>query len=237
MKLVVMIPALNEERTVGKVIQSIPRKIEGVSSIQIIVIDDGSTDRTRAIARAQGVDVVSHSENYGLATAFRTGLTTALKMGADIIVNTDADCQYDQTEIPKLIHPIMENKADLVLGSRFKGWIEEMPTKKVLGNKAATLLTRLLSGHNVSDAQTGFRAFNRTLASSLRITSRKTYVQETIIRAARFGFRICEIPITFRKRGGESRLIKSIWKYAFKVFPDMIRCFIDVIFSGKPDSK
>jgi glycosyltransferase involved in cell wall biosynthesis len=234
MKLVVMIPALNEEQTIEKVIHGIPRTIAGISSIRVVVIDDGSTDGTKEVSQNAGATVISHSENRGLATAFRTGLTTALKMGADIIVNTDADNQYNQEQIRQLVQPIVSDKADLVLGSRFKGWIEAMPLQKKIGNQLATFFTKLLSGYNVSDAQSGFRAFSRKLASSLRITSNKTYVQETIIRTARYGFRIMEIPIDFRKRDGQSRLIKSIWKYAINVFPDLIRCTIDVLFSEKP---
>lgn len=228
MKLVVMIPAYNEEKTVGKVIDEIPRRIEGVDVIEVLVIDDGSVDDTRQVAEIAGANlVISHGNNRGLAASFRTGLKAALKMNADIIVNTDADLQYDQTQIRELVRPILSNKADMVLGSRFKGYIEEMPTRKKLGNILATLVTRILSGFNTSDAQSGFRAFTGELASSLKITSTKTYVQETIIRAARCGYRLTEIPITFRKRSGPSRLIKSIWGYAFKVVPELISCYID----------
>ena len=230
MKLVVMIPALNEEQSIGNVIRQIPRSIKRINSVEVLVIDDGSVDKTKKVALQAGANlVVSHNRNRGLAAAFRTGMKKALDIGADIIVNTDADGQYDQTQIPLLVEPIIEDRADLVLGSRFKGYIEEMPTEKVYGNKLATLFTKILSGYNVSDAQSGFRAFNRSLALYMKITSRKTYVQETIIRTARGGFRIVEIPITFRKRKGESRLIKSIWKYALTTFPDMIRCFIDTL--------
>lgn len=230
MKLVVMIPAYNEEKTVGRVIDEIPRGIEGVDVIEILVINDGSVDNTRHVAEIAGANlVVSHCTNRGLAASFRTGLKVALRMNADIIVNTDADLQYDQTQIRELVHPILSNEADMVLGSRFKGYIEEMPTRKKLGNMFATSVTRVFSGFNTSDAQSGFRAFTRELASSLKITSTKTYVQETIIRAARCGYRITEIPITFRKRQGPSRLIKSIWGYAFIVLPELISCYIDTL--------
>ena len=230
MKLVVMIPAYNEENTIAHVIREIPRHISGIDVIEIIVIDDGSTDLTKSNALAAGANlVISHKTNRGLASAFRTGLRKALQRDADIIVNTDADFQYDQRQIPDLIQPILKNKADLVLGSRFKGHIEDMPIKKKLGNYLATFVTRILSGYPISDAQSGFRAFNRKLALSLRIISKKTYVQETIIRTARSNYKIIEIPIIFRKRAGKSRLVKSIWGYAIKVFPDLIRCYIDTI--------
>ena len=227
-KIVIMIPAFNEAATIAEVIEGIPRSIPGTSGIEVMVFDDGSDDETRNIAKNAGADlVVSHRTNRGLAAAFRTGLRVALAREAAIIVNTDADCQYDQSQIPSLVKPIVEDRADVVLGSRFKGFIEEMPIRKKIGNLLATFVTRLLSGFNTSDAQSGFRAYSREAAESLRIISTTTYVQETIIRPARMGYRIVEIPITFYKRNGESRLVKSIWGYAFKVLPDLIRCYID----------
>ena len=165
MKLVVMIPAYNEEETIGKVIKEIPRDIEGAEEVAVLVINDGSTDNTVEAAKKAGADkIISFKENKGLAPAFRMGLETALMMGADIVVNTDADFQYNQTQIPDLIKPIIDEEADVVLGSRFNGWIEHMPTKKRVGNKLATWITRVASGYPVSDAQTGFRAFSRDAA-------------------------------------------------------------------------
>ena len=229
MKLVVTIPAFNEEETLGMVIKEIPQSVVGFDSLEILVIDDGSTDKTTEIALKSGATrVISHTSNKGLATAFRTGLKTALNMDADVIVNIDADGQYDAMQISNLVKPILTNKADMVLGSRFAGYIEEMPYQKRIGNILATYLTRVLSGYSTTDAQTGFRALKKDLAGFLKITSKKTYVQETIIRAAKAGYRIVEVPITFRKRVGESRLIKNIWGYAFKVFPDLIRCLVDI---------
>lgn len=223
-----MIPAFNEEESIADVIHSIPRTIDGVDDVEVIVIDDGSIDNTKQAAYDAGVDyVVSHKGNEGLASAFRTGITEALARGASIIVNTDADNQYDQKQIPELIKPILDNQADIVLGSRFKGTIEEMPVEKKLGNLLATAVTRILSGFGTSDAQSGFRAYSRDAAKSLKITSRRTYVQETIIRPARMNFRILEIPIRFGKRNGESRLIQSIWGYAMEVLPEMVRCYLD----------
>ena len=230
MKLVVMIPSFNEEQSIGRVISEIPRTIDGISTVEVLVIDDGCTDNTRQKALEFGADrVVSHKSNLGLASAFRTGLDSALEMGADIIVNTDADHQYDQLQIPNLVRPVINRQADLVLGSRFKGYIEEMPVGNRIGNLLATLVTRIFSGYPTSDAQTGFRAFSKELARFLTITSRKTYVQETIIRSARGGFTIVEVPTTFRKRRGESRLISSIWGYAFHVLPDLARCYIHIL--------
>lgn len=230
MKLVVMIPAYNEELSIGRVIEEIPRVISGIKSVEVLVIDDGCQDNTKHVALSAGAErVVSHQHNLGLASAFRTGLRISLQMGADVIVNTDADRQYNQHQIPALVKPIVNGEADLVLGSRFKGRIEAMPIGNRIGNLLATFVTRVLSGYPTSDAQSGFRAFSRQLAKFLTITSRKTYVQETIIRAARGGFSLFEIPIDFRKRPGESRLISSIWSYAFNVLPDLARCYMDLI--------
>ncbi|MFW9789087.1 MAG: glycosyltransferase family 2 protein [Candidatus Thorarchaeota archaeon] len=230
MKLVVMIPAFNEEQSIGRVISEIPRNISGISEVEVLVIDDGCVDNTRQVALDAGANrIESHTKNLGLASAFRTGIKTALEMNADIIVNTDADRQYDQLQIPALVQPIVNSEADLVLGSRFKGRIEEMPLGNRIGNLLATFVTRILSGYPTSDAQSGFRAFSRNLAQFLVVTSRKTYVQETIIRSARGGFTLVEMPITFRKRPGESRLISSIWGYAFNVLPDLVRCYIHIL--------
>jgi glycosyltransferase involved in cell wall biosynthesis len=216
MKLIVTIPAYNEEKTIAKVIREIPKKIPGIRKIEIIVVDDGSTDSTASVAKRCGAIVVRHAGNRGLAKAFKTGLSAALERGADIIVNTDADFQYNQKQIPALIKPILEGKADIVLGSRFAGWIEEMPLSKKLGNKLATAVVRFVTGYKISDAQTGFRAFSREAALRMNILSDYTYTQETLLIAAEHKLKVVEIPVDFRKRAGKSRLISSIWSYAKK---------------------
>lgn len=213
MKLVVAIPAYNEETSIGKVIEEIPRDI--ADSVEIVVIDDGSTDDTSKVAKEAGADkIITFKYNKGLGPAFKQGLGTALEMGADIIVNIDADGQYDGGEILKLIQPIIDEQADITLGSRFKGHIEEMPLKKRVGNIMATKATNLISGSKISDAQTGFRAFSRDAALRLNILADYTYVQETIIQATYKGLKIVEVPCNFRKREGESRLISSLFNYA-----------------------
>ena len=228
MKLVVTIPAYNEENTIGKVIKEVPREIEGIEKVEVLVINDGSTDNTVRVAKEAGADrIVGFKENKGLAPAFRLGLETALEMGADIIVNTDADFQYDQKQIPDLIRPILDGEADIVLGSRFKGWIEHMPIQKRIGNKIATWVTRIASGYPVSDAQTGFRAFTRETALRLNIMSDYTYVQETILQAVNNGMVIKEIPVNFRKREGKSRLISNIFSYAKRGAPIILRTYRD----------
>lgn len=227
MKLIVMIPAYNEEETIGSVIKEIPR--DCCEKVEVLVINDGSYDNTVEEAKSAGADkIISFKQNKGLAPAFRAGLETALEMGADIIVNTDADGQYNGKEIPKLIKPIVDGKADFVLGSRTKGHIEYMPFRKKLGNRIATFVTRQVSGLPISDAQTGFRAFTRDAALHLNVMSDYTYVQETLIQAANYGLVIEEVPIEFRKRrGGESRLISNIFGYAKRAGGTIARTYRD----------
>ncbi|MDR7666079.1 glycosyltransferase family 2 protein [Methanosarcina sp. Z-7115] len=213
MKLVVMIPSFNEEKTIASVIKEIPR--DCCEEVEVLVINDGSTDNTVEEAEKAGADkIISFKNNKGLAPAFRAGLQAALKMNADIIVNTDGDGQYNGKEIFKLIEPILAGKADFVLGSRTKGHIEHMPIQKIIGNRIATFITRRVSGFPVSDAQSGFRAFTRDCALHLNVMADYTYVQETLIQASYYGLVIEEVPIEFRRRDGHSRLISSIWKYA-----------------------
>lgn len=213
-KLVVTIPALNEEKTIGNVIAEIPKKIRGIDEIQVLVVDDGSTDGTSKAAKSKGAQVVRNSSNKGLAFAFARGLDAALGMDADVIVNTDADFQYNQKQIPSLIKPILDGKADMVLGSRFKGVMEFMPAQKYWGNRMMSMLISLLTGMRISDAQTGFRAFSREAALKVNVFSDYTYTQETILEAWEKKLVITEVPADFRRREGESRLISNIFVYA-----------------------
>lgn len=226
MKLVVTIPAYNEENSLKKVIDEIPRKIPGVDQLQILVINDGSTDHTVTIAFQAGVDkILSHKHNMGLAHTFRDGLNAALEMGADIIVNTDADFQYNGTEIPKLIAPIVERRADIVLGDRQIDQLVHMSRGNLWGNKLATQVTRWATGLPIHDAQTGFRAFSREAALRMNLTGDYTYTQETIIQAANKNLKIEQVPVEFRRREGKSRLISSIFKYAHSAGVTIFRSF------------
>ena len=227
MKLVVMIPAYNEEETIDSVIREVPR--DCCDLVEVLVINDGSTDNTVEEARKAGADrIVSFKKNRGLAPAFRAGLETALDMGADIIVNTDGDGQYNGKQIPDLIKPILDGRADFVLGSRTKGRIEYMPLQKRIGNRIATFVTRHVSGLPVSDAQSGFRAFTRDAAMHLNVMSNYTYVQETLMQAANSGMVYEEVPIEFRKRtGGQSRLISNIFKYAKRAGTTIVKTYRD----------
>ncbi|MBC7108499.1 MAG: glycosyltransferase family 2 protein [Methanomassiliicoccales archaeon] len=228
MKLIVMIPAHNEEGTIGNVIRDIPRKIDGIDEVQVIVMEDGSTDRTAEIARDAGADyVISRKERLGLAKAFEEGLNLAVEIGADIIVNIDADNQYNPNEIPKLIRPILDGEADIVLGNRQIDKLDHMPLSKKMGNKIATFVTSKLSGIHISDAQTGFRAFSRRAAMMLSISSEYTYTQETIIQSAYKKLKIVEVPVEFRKRDGKSRLISSVWNYGKKAGATVLLTYLN----------
>ena len=226
-KIAITIPAYNEEDCIGKVISEIPRKIEGIDEIEIIVINDGSKDRTVEVAKEAGANTIVHfSKNKGLAMAFKEGLNAAIDSGADIIVNIDADGQYNATEIQKLIKPILDGKAEMVLGSRFAGTIEHMVPQKRWGNRLATFVVGWVAGMNVSDAQTGFRAFSREAAMRLFIHTGYTYTQEMIIQAVHKRLSIVEVPVEFRKRkNGGSRLISNVLKYAKHSAATLIRTY------------
>jgi glycosyltransferase involved in cell wall biosynthesis len=226
MKLIITIPAYNEEDTIKKVIREIPQSIPGIDGIQILVIDDGSTDHTGEVASQAGADtILLHKHNMGLAITFRDGLNKALDMGADIIVNTDADLQYNGTEIPKLIAPILEGRADIVLGDRQIDRLDHMPRGNLWGNKIATRIVRWITHLPIQDAQTGFRAFSRDAALKMNLTGDYTYTQETIIQAANKNLIIAQIPIEFRRREGSSRLISSILRYAESAGVTLFRSF------------
>lgn len=227
-KLVIMIPAYNEEKTIGKVIEEIPRDIENVDKVEVLVINDGSTDNTLEEAKRAGADeIVSHKTNLGLGFTFRDGVEEALKMGADIIVNIDADFQYNAAEIPQIIEPVIKGMADIVLGDRQIDKLEHMPLSKKLGNKIATWVVRRVTGIPIRDAQTGFRAFSRDAALRLNLTGDYTYVQETLIQAANKNLKIEQIPVEFRKREGRSRLIAGILSYAKYAGLNIIKSYRD----------
>jgi glycosyltransferase involved in cell wall biosynthesis len=226
--LAITIPAYNEENCIGKVIREIPEMIEGIDEINIIVINDGSSDRTSEAAEDAGATrIIEFPTNKGLAIAFKEGLNAAIDSGADIIVNIDADGQYNALEISKLIKPILEGKAEIVLGSRFAGTIEHMVPQKRFGNKLATFVVGMASGKRISDAQTGFRAFSREAALRIVVHSGYTYTQETIIQASHKRLGIVEVPVEFRKRSGDgkSRLMSNIINYAKNSAITLIRTY------------
>ncbi|MBS3166641.1 glycosyltransferase family 2 protein [Candidatus Woesearchaeota archaeon] len=236
MKLIITIPAYNEEKSLGQVIDSIkPVLKELKEETQILVVDDGSTDKTSKVAKEHDAIVVSHQINQGLASAFRTAVKKSLDLGADIIINFDADGQYLAKEIPLLLNEIKKGN-DLVLGSRFKGTIEQMPLMKRLGNILFSRVISKIVNYKVSDCQTGFRAYNRKVAENIKLISNFTYTQEQIIKAVHAGFKIKEVPVYFAKREGESRLMKNPFDYAIKAWINIFRIYRDydpIKFFGK----
>lgn len=230
MNVVVSIPAYNEEATIAAVVRKI-KEVLGKHhnySYRILVVDDGSTDRTAEIAKAEGAHVYSHPKNYGLAEAFRTEIQQFLKLKpeADVIVHTDADGQYKAEEIPLLLKKIEEGN-DFVLGSRFKGHIESMPLIKRLGNKAFSKVVSQITRTRISDAQSGFRAFTREVAEEIPIISSHTYTQEQVIKVVKSKFRLTEVPVYFAERKGKSRLIRNPFEYAIKAWINLLRILRD----------
>lgn len=227
MLIIVTIPSFNEEKTIGELISKIHNVMKKNKYLyKILVVDDGSTDKTAEISKKHNAVVFSHPKNYGLAEAFITEIEKCLELGAYVIVHIDADSQYLPEEIPKLLSEI--NKGyDLVLGSRFKGKIESMSVIKKIGNIAFSKVVSHITKIQISDAQTGFRAFTRELAKSIPIKSKHTYTQEQIIRAVRQKFRIKEVPIYFKKRIGKSRLISNPFGYAARAWINIIRIYRD----------
>ncbi|MEA2036316.1 MAG: glycosyltransferase family 2 protein [Nanoarchaeota archaeon] len=226
MKVVVTIPAYNEEKTIGRVISNIKKIMDsGKYNYKILVVDDGSKDNTVNISKKLGAIVYSHPSNYGLAETFKSEMKKCLELKADVIVHIDADGQYVASEIPKLIDGVKKGN-DLVLGSRFKGKIECMPFIKKLGNRLFSRIISNISGVTISDAQTGFRAFNSKVAQ-LGIISSFTYTQEQIIRAVKNKFKVKEVPIYFAKRKGKSRLMRNPFDFAIKAWLNIFRVYRD----------
>lgn len=214
MKLIIQIPCLNEEETLPGTLADLPREVPGFDSVEWLVIDDGSTDRTVEVARANGVDhIVKLTNNKGLANGFQAGLDAALKLGADVIVNTDADNQYDASFIPDLVKPILEGNADMVVGDRQVMTIEHFsPLKKSL-QRLGSWVVRQASETTVPDTTSGFRAYNREAALQLQVVSKYTYTLETIIQAGKMTVAIDHVPISTNEKTRESRLFKSMGQY------------------------
>jgi glycosyltransferase involved in cell wall biosynthesis len=227
-KLIVTIPAYNEEGSIAEVIKSIPRKITGIDKVEVMVLSDGSTDKTVEIAKQTGADYVYQNDrNLGLAKTFAKLMEYAYQAGADYVVNTDADNQYDQTEIKKLVKPLVKGKADMVLGDRQVETLQHMPVSKKIGNRIGSTVIRFLSGVSVQDASTGFRAYSREFLAHLHLFSAHTYTHETIIYAANNKYRIREVPITFKSREhGQSRLISGVMPHIQKSMVVIIRSIL-----------
>jgi len=226
LKLVILIPAYNEEKTIGEVIEEIPKSFSSIDKIEIIVIDDGSTDKTVDVAKKMGAMVFSFSQNQGLAKAISYGFAKGVERNADMLIILDADNQYDSKQIPILLKPIFDNKADIVLGDRQVKKLGHMSSQKKLGNRMVSSVVSGLISQKINDAQTGFRAFNRTALSKVHIFSGYTYTQETLLQAKFKGLKIVEVPVLFRERKDESRLISNIFIYAIRTVSLIISTII-----------
>lgn len=226
MKLIVQIPCYNEEHTLPQTVADIPRKIPGIDKVEILIIDDGSTDRTVEVAREIGVEhIVRNKRNLGLARSFRKGLDACLSAGADIIVNTDGDNQYHGADIAKLVAPILAGRADIVIGDRQTQKIAHFSKGKKLLQWLGSGLVRKLAGIWVPDTVSGFRAFSRDVAMQLNIVSPFSYTIETVIQAGKRGFTVESVPVQTNPKARESRLFKSIPSFISRQLTTIVRMF------------
>ena len=227
MRLVVQIPCLNEEQTLPLVLRSIPKHIDGIDEIIVLVIDDGSTDKTVAVARDHGVKhFVYHTRNQGLGRSFHDGVQAALSLGADIVVNTDGDNQYPQDRIGDLVQPILQHKADIVIADRQTATIAHFSPFKKLLQKFGSAVVNKAAGTNLPDAVSGFRAYSRESLLRLNTISRFSYCTETIIQASNKGLSITSIPVKTNTKLSESRLFKSTFEHVRKSAVVIIRAYV-----------
>ena len=229
MKLVVLIPAFNEEKNIQNVIQNIPRKILGIDEVKVLVVNDGSTDRTIDMATNGGADrIVSHKINSGVGAAFMTGIRNANIMNADIVVAVDGDSQFDSQQIHELIAPILNNQADVVIGSRFqRGKPKNIPRIKYFGNKIFTRIVSSLVQQKFTDTQTGFRAYSKNALLNISVVNDFTYTQEVLIDLKFKGMQIVEVPVSVNyddKR--KSRVVKNIFNYSSRVLAILARTLV-----------
>lgn len=227
MKLIIQIPCFNEEETLSITLEALPRHVPGFDVVEWLIIDDGSEDNTVGVAKQFGVDhVVRHTGNKGLARAFMSGLDACLELGADVIVNTDADNQYNADDIPALTLPILEHRAELVVGARPISTIEHFSIAKKVLQKIGSWVVRVASNTDIPDAPSGFRAISRNAAQRLMVFNDYTYTLETIIQAGQKNMAIISVPISVNGDLRPSRLVKSIPSYIKRSIITIIRIFI-----------
>jgi glycosyltransferase involved in cell wall biosynthesis len=226
-RLIIQIPCFNEEETLPLTLADLPRQVPGFDIVEWLVIDDGSADRTSQVARDLGVDhVVRHQRNRGLAAAFLTGLDTALRAGADVIVNTDADNQYDASGIAALVAPVLDGSADMVVGERPIELIPEFSGVKKRLQRLGSRVVRLFSGTEIADAASGFRAFSRDTAMRMQVFGRYSYTLETLVQAGVEGLAVASVPIGVNPQTRESRLVKSTLRYVLRSASTIVRSFV-----------
>tara|TARA_Y100001936_G_scaffold24512_1_gene22408 strand:+ start:3177 stop:4124 length:948 start_codon:yes stop_codon:yes gene_type:complete len=226
MKLIIQIPCLNEELTLPETLNNLPKSIDGIDEIEVLIIDDGSTDKTIEVAKSMGAHhILKLTNNKGLAKAFILGINRALKLNADIIVNTDADNQYFGGDINKLIQPIIKKEADIVVGDRQVETIRHFSPMKIFLQKFGSWVVRQLSGTLIPDATSGFRAYSRDAALQLNVVSDFTYTIETIISAGKKNLAITHVPVKTNKKLRESRLFPSIRVYLKRSLVTMLKVY------------
>ncbi|GAB2870658.1 glycosyltransferase family 2 protein [Nocardioides pacificus] len=227
MRLVVQIPCKDEEETLPAVLQSIPQSIPGIDEIIVLVIDDGSADRTVQVAREHGVhEFVHHIRNRGLGRSFRDGVTRALELGADIVVNTDGDNQYPQERIPDLVRPILEGRADIVIADRQVQQVEHFSPAKKLLQRVGSRVVNVAAGTHLPDAASGFRAYSRESLMVLNTITRFSYCMETIIQAGNKHLEIASIPVVTNPKTRESRLFRSTPEHVMKSARAIVRAYL-----------
>lgn len=226
MKLIIQIPCYNEAETLRVALDHLPRAIDGIDQIEVLIINDGSTDDTVRVAREWGVNhIVSFKQNQGLARGFKAGLDACLHLGADIIVNTDADDQYCGDDIAKLVKPILEQKAEIVIGERPIDQTEHFSAKKKMFQHLGSWVVRVASNTDIPDAPSGFRAYTREAALRLNVVNEYTYTLETIIQAGWNRIPMTSVPIRTNPDLRPSRLFKSMWRYMKRSSAVILRAF------------
>jgi len=225
-KLIVQIPCYNEAETLPQTLADLPRRIEGVDVIEFLVIDDGSTDRTVEVARQSGVHhIVRMTKNKGLANGFMAGLDACLRLGADIIVNTDADNQYCGADVVRLVEPILRGEAELVVGDRNTGGITHFSWMKKRLQGLGSWVVRQVSNTEIPDATSGFRALSRDAALQMNVVSRFTYTLETLIQAGKKNLAVAHVPVRTNSQTRESRLFRSNWSYVKQSMATILRIY------------
>ncbi len=231
LQLLIVIPALNEEKTIADVINRIPRDIEGVNRIEVAVVDDGSTDRTADLAREADAYVISHARNKGVGAAFHSGVQYAIDSGADLVVNMDGDGQFSPEDIPTLIQPLLDGTADMATASRFinKEYWPQMTKIKFYGNRGMSALISFLTGKKFYDVSCGFRAYKRDVLLQLNLFGKFTYTQESFLDLSFKGIEITEVPVRIRgtREFGKSRVASNLFHYAFQTSKIILRSFRD----------